>query len=79
MDGAVTGLSVAGVQAAGGSGGRYEVENIERLVTSSPPLSPLCRGLGPENLARLIGVTELTIGSLIAAKPFAPRASAPHS
>ena len=54
----------------------YEVENIEPLVTSSPLFSRLHDKLGAPKLARLIGVTEIAIGSLIAAKPLAPRASA---
>ncbi|MFF3878496.1 YkgB family protein [Streptomyces sp. NPDC001978] len=54
----------------------YEVENIRPLVTSSPLLSRLVTKFGERKLARLIGVTEIVMGSLIAAKPFAPRASA---
>lgn len=54
----------------------YEVENIHPLVSSSSPFSPLLDRLGKHRLARLIGVTEIAIGSLIAAKPLAPRASA---
>ena len=54
----------------------YEVENIQPLVSSSPLLSPILKKLGEEKTARLIGLTEIAMGSLIAAKPFAPRASA---
>jgi reactive chlorine resistance protein C len=54
----------------------YEVKNIEPLVTSSPLISPLRHKLGAQKLARLIGVTEITLGALIAARPFAPQASA---
>ncbi|MEU4404075.1 DUF417 family protein [Streptosporangium sp. NPDC023963] len=54
----------------------YEVENIRPLITSSPPFSRLADMLGEQRLARLIGVSEIAIGSLIAAKSFAPRASA---
>ncbi|MGS2646746.1 DUF417 family protein [Streptosporangium sp. LJ11] len=54
----------------------YEVENIRPLITSSPPFSRLATKLGEQRLARLIGVAEIVIGSLIAAKSFAPRASA---
>lgn len=54
----------------------YEVENIDPLVSSSPPLSPLREKLGKQKLARIIGVTEIAFGALIAAKPLAPRASA---
>lgn len=53
----------------------YEVENIEPLVTSSPLFSRLHDKLGAPRLARLVGVTEIALGSLIAAKPVAPRAS----
>jgi reactive chlorine resistance protein C len=54
----------------------YEVENAEPLVTASPLTSRLREKLGAQKLARLIGVTQITLGSLIAAKPFAPQASA---
>ncbi|MEU4677453.1 DUF417 family protein [Micromonospora sp. NPDC023737] len=55
---------------------QYEVQNDEPLVTSSPLFSRLRQKLGAQKLNRLIGITELTVGSLIAAKPFAPKASA---
>ena len=54
----------------------YEVQNAEPLVTASPLTSRLREKLGAQKLARLIGVTQITLGSLIAAKPFAPQASA---
>ena len=54
----------------------YEVENIRPLITQSPLFSPLVAKLGTRKLARLIGATEIVIGSLIAAKPLAPRVSA---
>jgi uncharacterized membrane protein YkgB len=54
----------------------YEVENAEVLVTASPLTARLRAKLGAEKLARLIGITQITLGSLIAAKPLAPRASA---
>jgi reactive chlorine resistance protein C len=57
----------------------YEVENAEVLVTASPLTSRLREKLGAQKLARLIGVTQITLGSLIAAKPFAPQASAAGS
>jgi uncharacterized membrane protein YkgB len=57
----------------------YEVENAEPLVTASPLTARLHEKLGAQKLARLIGVTQMTLGSLIAAKPFAPRASAAGS
>jgi len=54
----------------------YEVENIDPLVSSSPLFSSLHEKLGKQKLARSIGVMEIVLGALIAAKPFAPRASA---
>jgi uncharacterized membrane protein YkgB len=54
----------------------YEVENIRPLVTSHPMFVRPVSKFGEKKLARLIGVTEIVIGSLIAAKPLAPRASA---
>jgi uncharacterized membrane protein YkgB len=54
----------------------YEVENAEPLVTASPLTSRLRDKLGAQQLARLTGVTQIALGSLIAAKPFVPRASA---
>ncbi len=54
----------------------YEVENIRPLVTSSPLFSTLVTTLGEKRLARLLGLTEVTLGALIAAKPFAAKASA---
>src|SRR3954471_22207763 len=54
----------------------YEVENIRPLITSSPPFSRLVAMFGEQRLARVIGATEIVIGSLIAVKPLAPRASA---
>ena len=62
----------------------YEVENAEPLVTASPLTSRLRKKLGAQKLARLVGVTQITLGSLIAASPGrAPRprllaASAPR-
>lgn len=55
---------------------QYEVENDEPLVTPSPLFSRFRKKLGAQKLNRLIGVTEIAVGSLIAAKPLAPRASA---
>ena len=54
----------------------YEVQNAEVLVTASPLTSRLRNKLGAQKLAWLVGVTQITLGSLIAAKPLAPRASA---
>src|SRR5207247_10447194 len=41
-----------------------------------PLTSRLHEKLGAQKLARLLGITQIILGSLIAAKPFAPRASA---
>lgn len=54
----------------------YEVQNAEVLVTASPLTSRLRKKLGAQKLAWLVGVTQIALGSLIAAKPVAPRASA---
>ena len=57
----------------------YEVQNAEVLVTASPLTSRFRRKLGAQKLGWLVGVTQITLGSLIAAKPVAPRASAAGS
>src|SRR4029077_11049147 len=57
----------------------YEVQNAEVLVKASPLTSWLRKKLGARRLGQLVGVTQLTLGSLIAAKPLAPRASAAGS
>jgi reactive chlorine resistance protein C len=57
----------------------YEVQNAEVLVTASPLTSRLRKKLGAQKLAWLVGVTQIALGSLIAAKPLAPRASAAGS
>jgi reactive chlorine resistance protein C len=54
----------------------YEVENAEPLVTASPLTARLRKKLGAQKLAWLVGVGQITLGSLIAAKTVAPRASA---
>ena len=54
----------------------YEVQNAEVLVKASPLTSRLRAKLGAQKLGRLIGITQISLGSLIAAKPFAPQASA---
>ncbi len=53
----------------------YEVANIQPLVSSSPLFAPVLKKLGQEKVAKVVGVTEIVLGSLIAAKPLAPRAS----
>ena len=57
----------------------YEVQNAEVLVTASPLTSRLRQKLGAQKLGWLVGVTQITLASLIAAKPLAPRASAAGS
>lgn len=57
----------------------YEAENIQPMVSASPLFSWINERLGARTLARVIGITEITLGSLIAAKPLAPRASAAGS
>ncbi|MEJ7633935.1 DUF417 family protein [Aeromicrobium sp.] len=54
----------------------YEVENIQPLVSSSPLFAPVLKKLNETELAKIVGITEIALGSLIAAKPLAPRASA---
>ena len=54
----------------------YEVENSKPLLTGSPLTSLLYKRMGARKLARLVGVSQLILGGLIAARPFAPRASA---
>jgi Predicted membrane protein len=57
----------------------YEVQNAEVLVRASPLTSWLRERLGARKLGQLTGVTQITLGSLIAAKPVAPGASAAGS
>ena len=52
----------------------YEVENAEPLVFASPLTSRLREKLGAQKL-RLVGVTQITLGTLIAAEPVASRVS----
>jgi reactive chlorine resistance protein C len=47
----------------------YEVQNAEVLVTASALTSRLRKKLGAQKLAWLVGVTQIALGSLIAAKP----------
>ncbi len=54
----------------------YEAENIQPMVSTSPLFSWINRRMGARKTARLIGVTEITLGMLIAARPLSPRASA---
>lgn len=54
----------------------YEAMAIEPLVSKSPIFSGLLAAIGLKNLSALIGVIEISIGLLIAARAFAPMASA---
>ena len=54
----------------------YEVKNADVLVTASPLTSWPRQKLGAQKLGQVVGVTQITLGSLIVAKPVAPRASA---
>jgi uncharacterized membrane protein YkgB len=56
-----------------------EIENSEVLVNASPLTSRLRQRLGARKLGRLTGVAQIILGTLIAAKPVAPRASAAGS
>lgn len=54
----------------------YEAQNIEPMVSTSPLFSWINRRLGLRKTARLIGIVEIALGTLIAARPLSPRASA---
>jgi reactive chlorine resistance protein C len=54
----------------------YEAENIEPMVSTSPLFSWINARLGLRKTARLIGIVEIALGALIAARPLSPRASA---
>ncbi|GIF76503.1 DUF417 family protein [Asanoa siamensis] len=54
----------------------YEVQNAEPLVRNSPLTKGLRRRLGARKLGRLVSVSQVTLGALIASRPFAPRLSA---
>ncbi len=54
----------------------YEAEQIQPMVSTSPLFSWINRMLGKRKLAGLIGITEIVLGALIAARPLSPKASA---
>jgi uncharacterized membrane protein YkgB len=54
----------------------YEAEGISRYVANSPLMSWVYGLLSHRGLSAVLGVVELTIALLIAARPFAPRAAA---
>jgi len=56
-----------------------EAQAIQPLVSNSPLLSWLYGLTGVRGVSRIIGVAEIAIALLIAARPFSPRASAAGS
>lgn len=54
----------------------YEAESIQGLVANSPLLAWGYNLMSPYGFARLIGVSEILFGVLIAVRPFAPKLSA---
>jgi len=53
----------------------YEAEGISRYVTNSPLMSWVYDFMSHRGFSAVLGVVELIIAILIAARPFAPRAS----
>jgi reactive chlorine resistance protein C len=53
-----------------------EAKAIEPLVANSPLFSWLHSILGTQGISNVIGVAEIVIAALIAARPFSPEASA---
>ena len=54
----------------------YEAENIQPMVSTSPLFSWINGRMGLRKTAKFIGITEISLGALIAARPLSPRASA---
>jgi len=54
----------------------YEAEGIRPFVTNSPVMSWVYGLLSVQGFSAVLGVVEVAIALLIAARPFAPRASA---
>lgn len=54
----------------------YEAKNIEPFVSNSPIWSWAYQALGLRGVSNLIGVIEITVGLLIATRPFWPKLSA---
>ena len=54
----------------------YEAENIQPMVSTSPLFSWINRRMGLRKTAQLVGITGIVLGTLIAARPLSPRASA---
>ena len=57
----------------------YEAEGIQGLVSNSPLMSWMLSVMSLRTAAALIGVIEITLGVLIATRPFAPFVSATGS
>src|SRR6516162_4357158 len=53
----------------------YEAEGISRYVANSPLMSWVYGFMSHRGFSAVLGVVELTIAILIAARPFSPRAS----
>src|SRR6201998_1542244 len=54
----------------------YEAEGIRPFVANSPLMSWVYGLMSVQGFSALLGVVEVAIGLLIAARPFAPRAAA---
>jgi len=54
----------------------YEAEGIKPLVENSPILSWVYGVMSVQAFSMVLGVTEILLGILIAARPFSPKASA---
>jgi uncharacterized membrane protein YkgB len=54
----------------------YEAEGISRYVSNSPLMNWVCGFTSHRRFSAMLGVVEVTIAILIAARPFSPRATA---
>jgi len=54
----------------------YEAEGISRYIANSPLMSWVYGFMNHRGFSAVLGVVELTVAILIAARPFSPRASA---
>ena len=54
----------------------YEAEGIRPFVANSPLMSWVYRFMSVQGFSAILGVVEVTIALLIAARPFSPRVSA---
>ena len=55
---------------------RYEADGIVPFVANSPPMSWVYGLMSVRGFSAMLGVVEVTIALLIAARPFSPRVSA---